>query len=441
MIKRGLKKFSGRNALGTMNVGKKRSFIAHGYSFFILISLLLWAATFAQARDFAEVPEEFVESLTVHTDDGVALRRFRLINANQPRILLMPGFFAKGVSLSLLAEAFYGADFEPVVANWRGSEFICTEDRCESTPLAPDSNDLEDLVRYDFMAHWRSVVKDASPDQIRDGIAYLGHSMGGMLMAAALSEPDLAAEIRPHLKGLILFQSPHHLRDVPRSIKIAARMGMPLLQFLKRAGIKEINLPSKVLGWDKAIKSKGGFQGRFLVPAAEAAVMALIKYFMNPAHTGREDFRRTVFRKGADSVPLDLIISMAKAINEPGGVIRKRNGDRLIKPELLTGIPILVARAQHDSLASWREQQEYYDALGTTDKQLINIRHLNHVTTLMVRNEAFNYFDLIRQFAQDPQAAIRTGKQRESASLCANWLSHIGVAYQNLLPYPFGLKR
>ena len=370
------------------------------------------------ASPFPDINPSDVERIFVTTDDGATEELIHLRNPGKPLMLLEPGLGAQGLSLELPATALrLRGDFDVFIGNWRGSTKLPEN----MNPFGP-RNGLTEVMRLDLPAHLRYILNHyATEEQRTKGITFLGNSMGGMMIMGMLSDPSLYAEFRPLLRSIVLFQSPHHVRYVQYHLKLAARLGLPLLKSLKAVGVTSINTHSRLLEATFESKNSNGIQGRLLTPAAENIVLALTRLVMNPSYTGRKDFRRFFFKTGAYSVPIDLIEDFANAVINQGH-FNDASGNALIKPQNIIDIPIQVVRTRLDTLAPWLEQAEYFAKLKTNAKQLVDVQHLSHADTVMVRDEPFEYFDHVLNFVANPHEEASQRQHIIASKPCASLL-------------------
>ncbi len=335
------------------------------------------------------------------TEDGVQIEMLHLKNPGKPIILLEPGMGAQGLSLEKPALALrLRGDFDVFIGNWRGSVVLPAGMRSLGV-----RNGLVEIARNDVPAQLRHIIYNyASGEQLGLGITLFGHSMGGMMISALLSDPGLAREFRPRINAVLLFQSPHHVRYIQRRLKLLARLSLPFLRALKASGVSVLE------NRDIAKNS-----------AVESVVMALVRLIMNPEYTGPENFRNIFFETGARRIPLDLVLDFARAA-AGDGEFRNRAGDRILHPTQITGLPVQIVRGRLDSLAVWEEQGEYFEALNTSEKQLVSVPHIHHMDSVLLNGEEFAFFDNVLAFTADPVAEIERRARVAVPAPCGNLL-------------------
>lgn len=388
--------------------------------FYFLIALLLQAAQ-VQAREFEKIPEQNIEEIFVTAEDGVTTKLYHLKNPGKPILLLEPGLGAQAMSLEIPATAFYlRGQYDIFIGNWRGS--VRLPERYKGLG---ERNGLPEVVRKDFPAHLRHILNNyATPEQRAAGISLFGHSMGGMMIMGTLSDPQLAAEFKPHIKSIVLFQSPHHVGYLKGSMKGFAKIGAPALSALKERGIKTLDLHSRFLVTTHDSKQKGGWFGRFITPAVENWAIALTRLALSPVHTGRQGFRRAFFKMSAWGIPIDLLADFAKAVNS-GGQFVDSQGQPLIRPEAVRDIPIQVVRTRLDTLAPWAEQAEYFNELGAHHKQLLNVSLMNHIDSVLFTREGSDFLDHVIDFFKAPVEQATRNRELEFKPYCESLLTKL----------------
>jgi alpha-beta hydrolase superfamily lysophospholipase len=391
------------------------------FSFTLVFSLLFLQSQLGWAKQFEGIAESSIREIIVTTEDGVAEKIIHLQNPGKPIVLLEPGFGAQGLSLELPAAAIYNSKhYDVFIGNWRGSAKLP-----EGLTALGKSNGLTAVARKDFPAHVRYILNEyATPMQKAYGISCIGHSMGGMMIMGGLSDPKLFAEFQPYIRGIVLLQSPHHLRYLSRTLKAFAYVGIPTINALKNGGVKAIDMHSRLLAQTKELKSAGGITGRIMIPAVENFAIALTRMALSPGPTGRATFRRAFFKMSAHSIPLDLIEEFAQAMVN-GGEFLDSDRRPLIIPENIVGIPVQVLRTELDNLAPWKQQEEYYNRIGSDEKQLVDIFEFNHLSSMLVQqNEAeAKYFSFILNFLDDPHASIKNGNKLSFHPNCESLLT------------------
>jgi alpha-beta hydrolase superfamily lysophospholipase len=227
-----------------------RKYLVRGYLFFCVLSMAL---VLGAHRPLAGQSQHKFEFVTVTAQDGVETQVQFLRNPGRPIVLLEPGLGAQGTSLDQPARILHQMGYFVVIGNWRGSVRMPG-----SAHRLGARNSLEDVVRKDFPAHLRFVAQVlATPEQLREGITVIGHSMGGMMITGALTDANLRAELSPILRAVILLQSPHHVSYVQPHLKILARVAVPLLQKLQALGVRANDMHSKLLLFSKESKRLG----------------------------------------------------------------------------------------------------------------------------------------------------------------------------------------
>lgn len=385
-----------------------------------LLSLLFTMALPAMARDhlFADVPEKFYSEHFVRTDDGVDEKLIVLDNPGKPIVLMEPGLGAQGTSHELPAAYLYKRGYSVVIGNWRGSVRLAKNQR-----MIGERNGLFEVMRKDLPAHLRFIIHDyATPEQLKLGITVLGHSMGGMMIMGALSDPALYEEFLPHIRGVVLFQSPHHVRYIQPHMKILAKIALPLLHKLKGMGIQAIDMHSKLMLFSQESKAQGGFRGYFLMPAIENLAIALTRTAFDPKHTGREAYRRAFFKMPSYSIPVDLLLSFAQAVVN-GGTFVDHDGNPLILPETIKHIPVQVLLSTRDTLAPEKEQREYFDKISTDNKQLIKLEDFNHIESVLITKPEADFYPLVKSFIDEPHWATFEPGTVAFKPRCETWLT------------------
>ncbi|MBI3542843.1 MAG: hypothetical protein HY075_06160 [Deltaproteobacteria bacterium] len=390
----------------------------------LIILATALAALAAHARDFERLPARDVEELYVTTEDGVREKLIHLKNPGKPILLMEPGLGAQGLSLELTATALrLRGDYDIFIGNWRGSAKI-PENEGPSLS-ASGRNGLEEVIRKDFPAHFRFVLNEyASPAQKAEGLRLFGHSMGGMMIMGALSDPRLSAELKPFIKGIVLFQSPHHVNYLQGYMKAFARVGQPAAAAARALGLRAIDMHTRLLSRSQRAKDAGGFKGRLLMPAVENFAIALTKLALSPAHTGREQVRRAFFKMGADKIPVDLLEDFARAVLNDGIFLDSR-GERLIRPERITDLPVQVVRTKLDTLAPWDEQGEYFNELGTARKQLLSVHEMNHVDSVLFTRPEVDFLEHVLGFLRDPATAVAQARTLVFEPRCESILTKL----------------
>lgn len=387
--------------------------------FLALVSTASHHMALAKTQDtFAGVPAERYSEKIVRTEDGVDQKLIVLDNPGKPIILMEPGLGAQGTSHEQPAAYFYKLGYSVVIGNWRGSVKLPKPYR-----MLGQHNRLEEVLRKDFPAHLRFIIREfATPDQLKYGITLLGHSMGGMMIMGALSDPKLYEEFLPHLRAIVLFQSPHHVKYVQPHMKVLARIAVPLLETLKKMGIEAIDMHSKLMLLSQEAKAQGGVKGYVLMPAIENLAISLTRTAFDPKHTGREAYRRAFFKMPSYSIPVDLLLSFARAVAN-GGTFATEAGESLINPERIRGVPTLVALSTRDTLAPNKEQHEYKQKLGTPHKQLIVLEDFNHIESVLIHRKGTDFYPLIKSFIDEPYWASLENEFVEFKPNCETWLT------------------
>jgi len=348
------------------------------------------------ARPFEGVPQDRVKDIFVITEDGVTEKLIHLSNPGKPILLLEPGLGAQGLSLELPATALYlRGEYDIFIGNWRGSTKL---PRGAQTLSDQNLNGLHEVVRKDFPAHLRHILHNyATPEQLQTGISLLGHSMGGMMIMGALSDPALLEEFSPFVKRVVLFQSPHHVAYLKKYFHWIAKIGIPALKKLKSLGVESIDTHSRALHLTKQTKLKGGVLGKLVVPAIENIALLLTKLAIAPQYTGRQKLREAFFKMSADRIPVDLLLDFAyAALNQ--GRFTDRNGQPLIAPERIKDIAVMIVRAKLDTLAPWQQQEEYFKALGSKRKQMLSIEEMNHTDTVLFTRQEADFMHYVLDF-------------------------------------------
>ncbi|MBI3557777.1 MAG: hypothetical protein HY074_16070 [Deltaproteobacteria bacterium] len=392
--------------------------------YFIVLFLAL--ATLGLARDFEKLPADQVEEIFVTTDDGVAEKLIHLRNPGKPILLMEPGLGAQGLSLEIPATAMrMRGDYDIFIGNWRGSAKLP-----EGMKLLGERNGLPEIVRKDFPAHLRHILNSyASAAQKKLGITLFGHSMGGMMIMGSLSDPRLMNEFKPFIRSIVLFQSPHHAKYLQLHMKAFAHVGIPMLEALKAAGIRTIDMHTRLLDRMQRSKQSGGIQGNVITPAIENFAIMLTRLALNPAYTGRETMRRAFFKMSADTIPVDLMSDFSRATLNDGQFVDE-TGAPLIRPELIRDIPIQMVRSKLDTLATWKEQGEYFAELGTQLKQLLSLKDMNHIDSVMFTEEEVDFFNNVIKFMHNPEATVAEARTVDFQPYCESLFTRIKLKFR-----------
>lgn len=372
----------------------------------LLVGLLCFFRAVSYARDFHKVPDQDYNEILVTAEDGVVLKMHHLSRPGKPIVLLNPGLGAKGMSLEILAHKLYETgDFDVFVSNWRGSVEL-PHGLWALNPNGP--NGLKEVLRYDSSAFLRQIIyRYATKAQLEEGIAVLGHSMGGMMIGGMMTDEARRNEFLPYLKSLTLYQSPHHLKYLMSFMTPVARMGLKLIAELRAGGKNSLDMHSRLLKYSKEQKTNGGISGFLVTHLVETVAMHFTKFAISAAHTGTAAFRRAFFKMAAHEVPLDLLEGFAQAVLSQDQYFRDPNGEILIQPESIRGVPVLLVRSDLDTLAPLKEQKEYFQRIGSDQKVMFTVHEVNHVDSILHTRPEIQFFDDVIGFIRNPRTLLQ----------------------------------
>jgi alpha-beta hydrolase superfamily lysophospholipase len=365
----------------------------------------LWFAGAAGARFFEGVPESDIETVYVTSRDGVVTKLIHLRNPERPIALLEPGIAVQATSFEARAADLYHAGFEVFIGNWRGAAALPNEFLEKNHSLAAQ-NGLREIMLEDFPAHLRHVLRYASPAQRARGIALIGHSMGGMMIAGGLSNPKIAEEFRGQIRAIVLLDSAHHLKNLPFKIRILSKLSLPALRTLKALGFNRVPIGAKTA---TAIGKDIHF-----APVAKLTA-ALVRMVLGSGYSNDGKLNEALAGMPADAMPIDLLLDLATIAAESGSIPGTA-------PARITRIPVQLVRTRYDSLAPWDEQQEYFRELGAKTKQLLSLEGMNHTDPLLFTRPEANFFPLVLKFLRFPLQSAQEQPQITFWPSCENLL-------------------
>ncbi|MBL9038934.1 MAG: alpha/beta fold hydrolase, partial [Archangium sp.] len=203
-------------------------------------------------------------------------------------------------------------------------------------PHWPADATFDDIVSHDVPAVLKVVCDDAKVEQV----LWVGHSLGGLIGLAA-------APSTPQVKAVCTVGSPVFFQLHPRT------------RWLLRAG--QWLSPAGLFPLDWLALAAAPMAGRFDVPWANASI--------NPRNVTGATQRfllanaiapmwRGVLRQLEDWVTHDAFRSLDRSVDYRAGAAG-------------LAIPVLVVAGTVDGLAPEAASRKYFDALTTTDKQLL----------------------------------------------------------------------
>ncbi len=364
------------------------------YIYIYICILSLTASAFA--RVFDQVPDAQFHVYTVQTADGAQLEYFHLQNTDGAPVVLFPGLAAHPASLEVVAQRLFRDGYNVFVGSWRGST--------HGSQLASTRNGLEQVLRFDSSA----IVREILQRHLRgrsEKIVLMGHSMGGMMAMGLLSQSQLAAEFAPFIKGVVLFQSPYHVRYVSPLLLGLARVAPYLLRQLRGQGWNVLDFHRYPLQMSHIAKRSGSLVQGLIARWFESLMILLAHFTFDSRYSSATLMRRLVFKMQAEKIPLDLLEDFSIALRR-GGNFYDADGERLIQPERVR-VPVLMFSSGRDTLAPLDGQREYFAALGAPEKRHVVLGWLNHTQGVLHLDPRTDFSHLIEEFIFDPKRAVR----------------------------------
>lgn len=388
--------------------------------FIYLFFCILTPLASAYARVFDQVPDAQFHVYSVRTVDGAELEYFHLKNTDGAPVVLFPGLAAHPASLEVVAQRLFRDGYNVFVGSWRGST--------HGSQLASTRNGLEQVLRFDSSA----IVREVLQRHLRgrpEKIVLMGHSMGGMMTMGLLSQPQLAAEFAPFIKGVVLFQSPYHVRYVSPLLLGLARVAPYLLRQLRGQGWNVLDFHRYPLHMSHIAKRSGALVQGLIARWFENLMILLAHFTFDSRYSSATLMRRLVFKMQAEKIPLDLLEDFAIALRR-GGNFYDSNGDRLLQPERVS-VPVLMFSSGRDTLAPIDGQREYFAALGASVKRHVVLGTLNHTQGVLHIDRRTDFSHLIEEFIFDPERAVRA---RIAGTVVAGEWHLRGLCNDALLP-------
>jgi len=198
---------------------------------------------------------------------------------------------------------------------------------------------IDDYGNHDLPAAFAHVLEATGAASL----AYVGHSMGGMVLAVYLANHD-----QPPLSAAVAVCSPLDFRD-PDPVTKAAFEGA-LIGRVPRF------LPSPT-------------GGRLLARLDERTPLALDEMLYNPANM-TEGARRTMLRRIVSPLSRGEVAQFGKIGGD--GEFRSADGERIYRHELgEVTVPMLFIAGRADRVAAPDRVRSYYEAVGSPDKELV----------------------------------------------------------------------
>lgn len=239
-----------------------------------------------------------------------------------------------------------------------------------------------------------SVIEHIRRTRGVERVHYVGHSMGGMVLAVYL-----ALTPRPHLASAVVVASPLDFRDPDPAMR----------QMLKNAWI------AKLFGYTPT-----PLGARFLAGFGEKAPFHGDEWVLNPDNYEEEAYRQTMRRvvsplSRGEVAQFALIAKAGDEFVSDNGRVRYREALGNVR------VPMLFFAGRADRIVSPDRVQGFYEAVGTTRKQLVvagrengfagDYGHLDFGTSDHAAAEIFpRIADWLDRFpAEDPPVAPAPG--------------------------------
>lgn len=267
---------------------------------------------------------------------------------------------------------------------------------------------LEQVIKLDGPALTREVIRRSGGRPVHG----IGYSMGVIQYVGMATDPELSREFFPRVSGLTLIAGPTDFKNLPRRVKLAAKILLPVFRKIRQVSKSHTIDWTVLYDYTQKLKKSGNPVKAASARAIENAAISFGNFVLQMILSDTKHIspkaRRRLWLKDTSPLPLDLLITIAEAALTPDGEIRDSQGRRMVRPEAIS-VPTQVVRGTTDILAPMKQQQDLFDRIPVRTKQLVTLDKLKHVTITHGDGALLEVMDkAIADFIADPEKAVRT---------------------------------